>query len=211
MPLEKAKALYEKIKPDYDQNTVVVKKILAIYKRSSDNPELRSLALAAATNLVYTFKSEDVGLELGTYRWLVRSERQVSKVWTTVAESESRVLRIVEQPLLSAAPTLLAPENGTVFRGWEARVNFKWFATEALQADEYYVLIIYHQMGTANIWLKDTFYQIDEERWLSEYGPELEWSVVIARKRTLDPNQDPTGAETSSYSIRYHFLWYPSE
>ncbi len=117
---------------------------------------------------------------------------------------------VTPTPRRLAAPTLLEPVNGAVFNGWNADVNLRWSAAGALLADEYYVLIIYHRVGDHKIWLKDTSYHVKEERWLSEYGPELGWKVVVARKRTSDPHEDPTGAEVSPYSALGTFFWNPS-
>lgn len=113
-------------------------------------------------------------------------------------------------PRRLVAPILLEPANGTVFQGWNAEVYFHWSEAGKLSADEYYVLIISHQAGEHRIWLKDTLYHIEEERWLSEYGPDLQWKVGVACKRTSDPHEDPRGAETSAYSTSGSFSWYPS-
>jgi hypothetical protein len=108
-------------------------------------------------------------------------------------------------------PTLLEPVSGAVFNGWNAEVNFSWSEAGTLLADEYYVLIIYHRVGDHKIWLKDTSYHVEEERWLSEYGTngsKLEWKVVVARKLTSDPHEDPKEAEVSS--ALGTFFWNPS-
>jgi len=44
--------------------------------------------------------------------------------------------------------------------------------------------------------------------WLSGFGPEIRWQVVIARKRTEDPNENPRGAEVSPYSAEGLFYWH---
>lgn len=121
----------------------------------------------------------------------------------------------VEEPTVEptpeplAAPVLLEPVDGATFGSSYSDVTFRW--TEAgrpLAENEYYVLIITHSAGQDFTWTKDiSFFTGEAKQWLIEYGPELRWQVVIAAKRTDDPNENPTGAEISDYSLSQVFYW----
>ncbi len=111
---------------------------------------------------------------------------------------------------LLAAPTLLEPWDKASYVGAQTEVTFRWSeASRPLGADEYYVLIIHHREGTDFTWTQETTYRPVEsgKEWLSEFGPELKWQVVIARQRTGQPNEDPSGAEVSQYSAPGAFFW----
>jgi hypothetical protein len=93
-------------------------------------------------------------------------------------------------------------------------VYFEWSEAGELAPEEYYVLIIYHREGEARVWVKGTAYHIDEFgrelRWLSEYGPKLEWRVAVARKGTTDPNEHPGEGELIPCPTRKAFYWHRS-
>ncbi len=107
------------------------------------------------------------------------------------------------------APTLLEPLDGATFVGARTDVTFRWSeASRPLGPDEYYVLIIHHREGDDFTWTKEPIYSVgDDKRWLSELGAELKWQVVIARQRTGEPNEAPTGAELSDYSETRILHW----
>jgi len=109
-------------------------------------------------------------------------------------------------------PRLLSPVQGTSFAGREALIAFEWSAAQRpLAADEYYVLIIHHRIGDDRIWLKNPAYLLpDERRWLADetdYNSELHWQVVVAQKRSGDPNEDPKVSNVSDYSDIWTFQW----
>jgi len=104
---------------------------------------------------------------------------------------------------------LIAPRTGDSFVGKEAVFELQWNeSSPALAADEYYVLIINHKGGEDRTWLKTNHYSLPKEKdWLIGMGPDLRWQVVIAQKRTSDPNEDPRGAERSEWGQERKFSW----
>jgi hypothetical protein len=109
-----------------------------------------------------------------------------------------------------AAPVLLEPKDGDTFAGPNSRMTFRWSeAAYPLADNEYYVLIITHRDGKDFVWTKVASYWAgDDKVWWANFGPELRWQVVMARQRTGQPNENPTGAETSAYSTISMFFWY---
>jgi hypothetical protein len=120
------------------------------------------------------------------------------------------------EPTLTPTPqpmpplTLLAPPEGATYASASSRPTFSWSeAPRSLADGEYYVLIIGHRDGKDFIWTKATTYTAgDDKVWWIEFGPELRWQVVTAIRRTGKPFEDPSGAETGSYSLSSRVFWY---
>ncbi len=112
-----------------------------------------------------------------------------------------------------AAPRLLEPADEASFATRQDNVTFQWSkASRPLGPNEYYVLIIHHKKGYDRTWTKKPSYSVgDDKRWLPDEGPKLEWQVVVARQRTGEPNEDPTGAEISEYSETRTVYWNTGE
>jgi len=110
---------------------------------------------------------------------------------------------------VTAPLTLLAPPDGETFGGLWSNITFSWSpAPQPLANDEYYVLVITHSQGKDYVWAKEPTFQAGEEhRWWADYGPPLHWQVVIARQRTGEPGEDPTGAEVNPYSETRVVYW----
>lgn len=106
--------------------------------------------------------------------------------------------------------TLLEPAEGDTFATVISRPTFRWSeAPRPLAEDEYYVLIITHRDGKDFVWTKTAAYTAgDDKTWWVDYGPQLRWQVVTARKRTGEAAEEPTGNETGAYSMDSGFFWY---
>jgi len=106
------------------------------------------------------------------------------------------------------AISLEMPTIDQIFTDRGADIQFQWSeSSPALADDEYYVLIINHRGEEDRTWLKTNHYRIDEKRWLADRGPDLFWQVVVAQKRTADPNEAPRGFERSEYGEQRKFIW----
>ena len=111
---------------------------------------------------------------------------------------------------LLPAPVLLGKPHGETFASVNSPPCFEWSAAaRPLGVDEYYVLIISHRKGNDYTWTKDTMIAGADKAWLvdPEYGPKLEWRVVVARKRRDPPAGDPGGTEVSQYSETRIYYW----
>lgn len=133
----------------------------------------------------------------------------IMPILTPTIKSTSTVPKATPTVSLLSSPILLEPPDRASFGGVEAEITFRWLETNRrLKADEYYVLIIKHQKGKDFIWTKEPIYLIGKnKRWIIDYGPELQWQVVIAKQRTGGDNENPAGAEISSYSESRSLIW----
>ncbi len=105
---------------------------------------------------------------------------------------------LVVKPVIRAIPELISPPEGMTFTGPEADITFRWTAEGLLAEDEYYVLIIEHQGGWEMRWTREAHYTTphgpaNNLGWLTEYGPELKWWVLIIR--TDNPGQELSPAQ----------------
>jgi len=132
---------------------------------------------------------------------------------TSTPEETGVTITVEAEPAANAllpAPTLLGKPDGETFASVNSPPCFEWSAAaRPLNDDEYYVLIITHRKGNDYTWTKDTLVSGADKAWLvdPEYGPKLEWRVVVARKRSDPPAGDPTGAEVSQYSETRVYYW----
>jgi len=129
------------------------------------------------------------------------TQPQQSKTETETASTPSLPKR--------TAVSLISPPEGDSFVGPEATFQLSWSESfPALAADEYYVLIINHNGGEDRTWRKEPYYDLPKEKdWLIGMGPDLHWQVIVAQKRTNDPNEDPRGAERSEWGQERKFIW----
>lgn len=126
-------------------------------------------------------------------------------------------------PPLLPAPAPRTPAEGASYSGKKAEVIFEWSGLGALEPDVYYVLIVRHKVGNVYVWTRQTSFDASHDSkdvipyglaWLAEpqYGPEMQWQVVVARPEAEAPMQgqeSPAGRELSHYSAAWAFYWYP--
>jgi len=100
-----------------------------------------------------------------------------------------------------STPTLLSPEDGTIFHGEDISIVLGWASVGALRPGDCYKLRILHSEGTYDSeCLSDTSWTV--QHWLFDYRPgdrQLLWSV-----RVVDANNN----QVSPWSETWGFVWY---
>ncbi len=113
-----------------------------------------------------------------------------------------------------AAPDLLDPAEGEVFRGEEADIVLNWASVGILAADEWYILRL-RLMSTPvyqhpSVWTKVTSWRVP-----ASLHPPMEaeshlfrWDVTVVRHTGTRPDGKPDGIAISPMSTTRSFFWY---
>ncbi|MEZ4682595.1 MAG: LysM peptidoglycan-binding domain-containing protein [Caldilineaceae bacterium] len=107
-------------------------------------------------------------------------------------------------------PRLIGPaDNATVPRTEE--VLFRWISVDVLQANEWYVLLIYPDGGASqafsSIWTKSTSYRVGPEfAPAAGQSAAYVWQVSLARVKTSTDGQMVIEAASPASPVR-HFTW----
>jgi serine/threonine-protein kinase len=122
-------------------------------------------------------------------------------------------------PRRLAAPTLIAPQQGTSFTGWGAQVVLQWTSVGGLNPDEFYVVRIpYNQLGeTAEFWRKDTAFDVPDHFSAPNVGfadRHYNWTVQVMRctkncAQAADDNVRKSGVAVGEKSTEGLFYWSP--
>lgn len=117
-----------------------------------------------------------------------------------------------------AAPTLLAPEQGASFTGWNAQVILQWSSVGSLRENEYYVVRIpYDAAGnTAQFWRKETAFQVPPNFSQNNVGfsdRHYHWTVQVMRctqncDKALEDNVPKGGQPVGNVSQQGLFYWH---
>jgi LysM repeat protein len=111
-----------------------------------------------------------------------------------------------------AAPVLLGPVDGTVFRGQAADILLNWASVGILESDEWYVVRVRAERtetgATANSrseWTKNTSWRLPDWMYPSDEGAThvFRWEVTVVRR-----SGDDTPEALSPRSHSRSFTWY---
>ena len=117
------------------------------------------------------------------------------------------------------APTLLFPDDGAQYTGWDARVVLRWWAVPDIEPDEYYVVRIPYDTegGVAEFWRQDTWLQVPSNYSLAAVGfPDRHyaWTVQVRRcvlrcAQVMDDGVRKGGLAVGEESAARVFYWHP--
>jgi serine/threonine protein kinase len=117
------------------------------------------------------------------------------------------------------APTLIAPDNGASFTGWNAEVILQWSTVEGIAQEEYYVVRIPYDDagGVAEFWRQKTSFRVPAHYSGREVGfPDrhYNWSVQVMQctekcDEVLDDNVKKQGIAVGDKSAERMFCWHP--
>jgi LysM repeat protein len=118
-----------------------------------------------------------------------------------------------------AAPDLLDPADGEVFRGEEADIVLNWASVGILAEDEWYILRLRLMAEPVyqhpSVWTKVTSWRVPASLHLSTLrrgsGAEshpFRWDVTVVRHTGTRPDGKPDGIAISPMSVTRSFFWY---
>ena len=130
---------------------------------------------------------------------------------TPTAVQETRGAAPVSAPAY-AAPQLLAPEDGTAFKGPDAEIRLEWTSVGTLGTDDYYVVItdFPHEGETWRDWqwTKDTYLIVPRYLYdLFTGSRRAEWRVAVWRRTGTKPDGTWDGVPISGDSGVRSYTW----
>ncbi len=119
-------------------------------------------------------------------------------------------------PAAYAAPQVMAPENGAVFNGADAKITLEWqpVTSAGLSESEWYMISLTYtgrdskpaeQVG----WSREPRWTVSKE-WWSQAAPNartFQWQVTATRIEGVDPFSSPSRTPISPPSSSRIFIW----
>ena len=173
-----------------------------------------SQAQMRRAQLILTFQQSDQPLEVQ----LQDTPEAVEATSTPADNAEPAVEETLEptsEPVRVnlAEPTLIGPEDNTIFAGEFAEVVLAWEAEDQLAEDEYYDLTIMHIFGDGpRYWglpTRETSVQVPRDIGVGTAGNDTFYWWVTIRKANTAPTADSLDLPRSPQSAARTFVWVP--